>query len=94
MASGAKLHAQARTEVRFPGEVMDRIDLIVDSVRSGIVQGARQRAANRGDSSTVNRVSEAEVLQSAIAALRSTIPKLEQLLTQCEGRHVEVRNAS
>ena len=94
MATGAKSQPQARSEVRFPGEVMDRVDLLVDSVMSGILEGARERARKRGAGSKVTRVAEADVLQAAIATLQTTIPKLEQLLTQCEGRHVRVRHAS
>ena len=77
MASEAKLHRQARGEVRFPSKVLNRLDLIADSVSYGILQGARERARIRGAGAKVTRVNEVDVLDAALATLRSTIPKLD-----------------
>ena len=94
MASEAELPKNGRTEVRIPGEVVDRLDFIVDSLNSGILEAACQRARARKNKSNTNRVTEEDILHSAIAVLRSTASKLEQILNQRDAPHVRVRNAS
>lgn len=91
-ATGAKLIQP--NSVRIPSDVCDRIDFLMDSLRSRILDSACQRVQARHVSADANRVTEQDYLQSACEVLRQTSTELERLLKESTGHYGRVCNAS
>jgi hypothetical protein len=94
MVHGAQLEESKLASVRIPSEVCDRIDFLMDSLRSGILEASCRRAQARTGRPNANRVTEQDCLQSACDVLRKTSVELERLLTESTGHYGQVRNAS
>lgn len=94
MARGAKLGGVTQHKARIPSEVCDRIDFLMDAIRSRIVDGAFLRAEARSGTPDANLVTEQDVLRSATEVLPRTSAELERLLTETVSRDARVRTRS
>ena len=94
MARGAKLDGGKRSSVRIPMSVCERIDFLMDSVRSRILDAACLQAEARKGPTDANRVTEQDCLQAASKVLQQTSAELERLLTKSVSRDARVRNTA
>ena len=94
MARGAKLDEVKRSSIRIPMSVCERIDFLMDSVRSRILDAACSRAEARQGPADANRVTEQDCLQAASEVLQQTAEELERLLTKSVSRDARVRNTA
>lgn len=93
MARGARLDEVKQSSVRIPIRVGERIDFLMDSVRSRILDAVCLRAQARTGTPDANRVTEEDCLQAASEVLQQTSAELERVLTKSVSRDVRVRNA-
>ncbi len=93
MSRGARLDQVKQSSVRIPIRVCERVDFLMDSVRSRILDAVCLRAQARTGTSDANRVTEEDCLQAASEVLQQTSVELERLLTKSVSRDARVRNA-
>ncbi len=94
MARGAKLDEVKRHSARIPFDVCDRIDFLMDAIRSRILDEACRQAEARTGTPEANRVTEQDVLQSATEVLRRTADETERMLKETVSRDARVRTRS